>query len=250
MILRGALRFACTMAFLSVVSAPAAASPLRATLALQAGAVVAGTQLGIGDAALTDGAGLEWTGRLTCSIAARDPAGLDWRTGVAYQQWSIRDDLEIRYLATGGSLTPMALRYTLTQTVQELVVPLQVRLTRSEASGWFLDLGADVALRLGVQQRLEAGDPVPVSSAPRTAAPLAAQADIFEEVGTFDGDTGVAGRFVPVAVGASAGVGYAWTAARPRHVSITLQQALHDQERASVAVVRPTRLAIEVGVGL
>jgi len=236
-----------------VGAARAEAGPLRLGLELQAGTVVTGTQLGIGDAALTDGAGTEWTGRIALTLSPRQVAGATWRVGLGFQQWQVRDDLEVTYVPTGGPITPTTITYDLSQTLQELVLPLRIRLGRPDGAGWYLDLGADVAVRLGARQELTTDDPDASVAQPlatdRVPGTLAPEADIFEEVGTFDGSTGVAERFVPVAVGASAGIGFGWATMRPLQICLTLQQALHDQERAGSAVVRPTRVVLGLGIG-
>lgn len=226
--------------------------PWRAGLELQTGMVLAGSDIGIGSSALTDGAGSEWTGRLTLALSRPQAGGWQWRTGVAYQLWTIRDEVSFTFVPTSGPLQTVTL--DLTQSVHELVVPLHTRFTSTDGRGWTLELGADVALRLAVRQRSESPESqtfsllVPAGS--REITPLAVGAEIFEDVGTFDGTNDITQRFVPVAIGASAGLGYQWAGTLPVHVGLTLQQGLHDQEDASIAVVRPTRVVLGLCVSL
>ena len=250
---RSAIAAAATLfAVLLLSVAPASAWPMRAGLELQGGVVLAGTEIGIGSSALTGGADQEWTGRITLTLAPPLPGGVQWRTGLAYQRWTIRDQVAFTFVPTSGPLSGQTVTFALTQTVQELVLPLHARFAPADGLGWFLELGADVNLRLSVRQRNESDDPVTASLSPpargRTTGPLGAQAEIFEDVGTFGSSNDVTNRFVPVALAATAGLGHRWGSARPVQVSLTLQQGLHDQEDASVAVVRPTRAVLGVGI--
>ena len=239
------------LVLLVLLSAGAArAWPVRTGLELQGGLGLAGTDLGVGTSVLGSGEGAEWFGRLGASFASRAPGGAEWRAGLAFQQWVIRDGLDITYTVTSGpAIERMTLTFEVTQTLQELTLPIEVRLRPSASSAWFLDLGPEVNVLLSARQRAEAGTPRPSGAAMRRApSPSASQAGIFEEVGTFGGTRDVTSRFAAASVSAVAGFGFEWGRAHPMQTSLRLQQALFDQERASRAVVRPTRLLLGWGV--
>lgn len=233
-----------------LIARPAGAWPLRAGLELQGGLGVAGTDLGIGSSVLGGGDGAEWIGRVAGSLSSGSAGGAEWRAGLALQRWVIRGGTDVTYtVQSGPSITTETVTFTITQTVQELVLPLEVRLRPAPTSAWFLDLGPEVAVLLSARQRSDAGSPRPAQGAARRgAAPSASEAGIFEEVGTFGGSRDVGSRFSAVSVGVVAGLGREWGQARPMQLSLRVQQGLLDQERASRAVVRPTRLLLGWGV--
>ena len=183
---------------------------------------------------------------LYASVAEAWPVrvGLDLQGGLCL----VGTDLGVgpSVLGDGESGT---LTFEVTQTLQELTIPIEVRLRPSPSSAWFLDVGPEVNVLLSARQRADAGTSRPSGSSMRRApSPSASQAEIFEDVGTFGGTRDVTSRFTAASVAVVAGLGLEWGGTHPMQTSLRLQQAIFDQERASPAVVRPTRLLLGWGV--
>ena len=235
-------------AVLAVLAAEAPIAAARTGLELGGGILAGGAVVGWGSGSLPAASGPWWSARVGVTVARTASDRFEWRSGLTLQQWEVGAGTAIRYtVTTGPTPSTWALPLEPSQTFRELVVPFAVRLRAGEPSPWFLDLAAEFQVLLSARERTRFGTPAPAASRARPGGPLRGQAEIFEDAGTFGGDRDVRSRFTPVAAGARIGVGR-WLG-RERTWSFRAQvlQGLTDRERASRAVVRPTRLEAAIG---